>query len=109
MGGAMAAAAPSSSESTARATALLKSLPPLPRHRAAPEITEESLRPQQQRLMNRHTKTYVALHDTDPPASQVVRTATQNVLLRQFHARAEKRKNGKRPVPDAKDERPAKR
>ena len=50
-------------------------------------FSEDALRPVQ-RVTADKSKLYIATHDrTQPPASQVVRSDAQNVLLRQFHAR----------------------
>ena len=38
---------------------------------------------------------YVATHDCEPPPSQVIRTETTGILLRQFRARAEHRQQEK--------------
>ena len=52
---------------------------------------------------------YIATHArTEPPATQVVTTERQNILLRQFHARAEQHAKKKRGAGDA-DAPPAKR
>ena len=91
-----------------RATSLARLLHDMPRHPAAPAMSGEALKPQQR--VADDSKTYLARHErTQPPASQVVTTETQNALLRQFRARAESRQRQKRAIGDAKDESHAKR
>lgn len=72
----------------ARTSALLRNLP---RHRAAPNVAIITGSKPVQRTQST-MRAYRATHEfTQPPATQIVRTETQNILLRAFHARAEKR------------------
>ena len=73
---------------TERVRALLSDLP---RHKAAPANyvpPAGTIRAQ----ASSPARTYVATHSTEPPAGQIVTTETQNILLRQFHAKNDKRK-----------------
>ena len=86
------ASAPSGSAAAGSASRVATLLHDLPRHRAAPVVTEP-LRPVQRPAPD-GSKTYIATHDrTQPPASQVVKTEQQNILLRQFHTRAARKRN----------------
>ena len=81
----VAAPAPAAS----RVSALLKDLP---RHRAAPPTLGNiaTAKPVQRDQAN--NRVYIATHEfTQPPATQIVTTERQNILLRAFHARADKR------------------
>ena len=56
------------------------------------------------------TKTYIATHDrTNPPPNQMISTEQQNILLRQFHTRAEKKQKRAADSSDAAGGRAAKR
>ena len=75
----------------------------LPRHHAAPAISE-ALRPVQ-RIGSDNSKMYLATHDrTEPPDNQVVRTEVQNALLRQFKARVEAKRQKRASSDAGKDE-----
>ena len=99
--------APGALSAVQRAELAVRFLSDLPRHRAAPEI--QQLRPVQ-RISPDNTCTYLATHDrTQPPADQVVTTERQNILLRQFRARAESKKAQKRSAASSDNEPNAKR
>ena len=69
----------------------------LPRHRAAPATIADSALAGGVQRDNTSSKIYLATHEhTQPPANQLVTTEKQNILLRQFHARAESKRAQKR-------------
>ena len=97
------ASAPSPSAGAGAASRVATLLHDLPRHRAAPVVTEP-LRPLQRPAPD-GSKTYIATHDrTQPPASQVVIMEKQNILLRQFYTRAARKRSSEptREEPHAK-------
>ena len=75
---------------------ILRALLDLPRHECAPETDGAKgmrIAARVQASLNAKA-TYIATHDRcDPPPSQIVTTERQNVLLRQFHARADKKRD----------------
>ena len=88
---ASAPASASGAASTPRTAADL--LRDLPRHRAAPPELAEPPATCVHRDSNNMAKVYLATHErTQPPANQVITTEKQNILLRQFHARADSKR-----------------
>ena len=78
----------------------------LPKHPHAPAAVKPT-----RLLPDGSVTNYIATYErTQPPPSQIVTTERQNILLRQFQARAEsKRERHKRAASDAIDEPKAKR
>ena len=103
----MAATSPTtSSAAAAPASPISKLLGNLPRHRAAPALDTNILAKPTDR--SKATALYIATHDRcEPPENQIVTTDPANILLRQFHARAEarlKQKEAKRANSEANEE-----
>ena len=88
------ASASRSAESSAPRRPVSDLLRDLPRHRAAPPVLDDLPATCVTRDSNTNKgKVYIATHQwTQPPANQVISTEKQNILLRQFHARAESKK-----------------
>ena len=96
------------STSASAATGAARALANLPKHRCAPAGGSRLPAMRVQSSLAAKVSLYIPTHDRcEPPASQIVRKTSQNILLRQFQARSESKKH-RLERPDEGEERSSK-